>query len=204
MYADMYSKLPNLVLGFHGCEKETAVNVLHHENELIGSKNAYDWLGHGIYFWEQNVERAWEWAYELQKRDKIKKPAVIGAVIDLGHCLNLIDSRYIEIIKSHYFVFKETMEMMGESMPENKNIGTNTDLLLRNLDCAVIQDLHAMRRRNNELAFDSLRGLFKEGREIYPNAGFYEKTHIQICIRNPNCIKGYFNPLSANNQFIMP
>ena len=26
------------------------------------------------------------------------------------------------------------------------------------------------------------------------NAGFKEKNHIQICVRNPNCIKGFLNP----------
>lgn len=41
---------------------------------------------------------------------------------------------------------------------------------------------------------DSIRGAFIEGKRIYPNSGFYEKTHIQICVRNPNCIKGYFAP----------
>ena len=29
---------------------------------------------------------------------------------------------------------------------------------------------------------------------LYDGAGFLDKTHIQICIRNPNCIKGYFIP----------
>jgi hypothetical protein len=25
-----------------------------------------------------------------------------------------------------------------------------------------------------------------EGEELYPSAGFKEKNHVQICIRNPN------------------
>ena len=45
---------------------------------------------------------------------------------------------------------------------------------------------------NNYKAFDSARGVFVEGEALYPNAGFNEKNHIQICIRNPNCIKGFF------------
>jgi len=42
--------------------------------------------------------------------------------------------------------------------------------------------------------FDSVRSLFVEGEELYPGAGFHEKNHIQICIRNPNCIKSFFVP----------
>jgi hypothetical protein len=49
--------------------------------------------------------------------------------------------------------------------------------------------------------FDSVRGVFWEGRELYPNAGFREKDHIQICIRNPNCIKGFFYPREINDKF---
>lgn len=29
---------------------------------------------------------------------------------------------------------------------------------------------------------------------VYPGSGIYDKTHIQISIRNPNCIKGFFIP----------
>lgn len=46
--------------------------------------------------------------------------------------------------------------------------------------------------------FDSARGLFSEGKRIYPDAGFKAKTHVQICVRNPSCIKGYFVPPEAN------
>ncbi|SEK41780.1 hypothetical protein SAMN05421740_101809 [Parapedobacter koreensis] len=48
--------------------------------------------------------------------------------------------------------------------------------------------------------FDSVRGVFWEGNPLYPTAGFREKDHIQICIRNIDCIKGYFLPLSRINS----
>ena len=84
----MYNKLPNLVIGFHGCSKSTYDKVIYHNQELKSSENSYDWLGHGIYFWEHNLQRAKEWAERRYKEDA----AVIGAVIDLGTCLNLTDS----------------------------------------------------------------------------------------------------------------
>ncbi len=64
----------------------------------------------------------------------------------------------------------------------------NKDLLRRNLDCAVINHLHAIGDAN----FDSVRGVFIEGNELYPTSGFYHKTHIQIAIRSRECIKGVF------------
>jgi hypothetical protein len=42
--------------------------------------------------------------------------------------------------------------------------------------------------------FDSTRGVFTEGGPAFEGAGLFEKSHIQICIRNPNCIQGFFMP----------
>jgi hypothetical protein len=78
-------------------------------------------------------------------------------------------------------------------MPQNK--GGDADLTLRELDCAAIQSLHKSIKENKEKEFDSVRGVFWEGKRLYPNAGFREKNHIQICVRNIDCIKGYFLPL---------
>ena len=42
--------------------------------------------------------------------------------------------------------------------------------------------------------FDSTRGVFMEGGAVFEGAGISRKGHIQICIRNANCIKGFFLP----------
>ena len=88
----MYSKLPNLVIGFHGCNKDVFNKVVCNGEHLVASSNSYDWLGNGIYFWEADPYRAYEWAVEASKRkdSSVKEPAVLGAVLDLGHCLDLM------------------------------------------------------------------------------------------------------------------
>jgi hypothetical protein len=68
----------------------------------------------------------------------------------------------------------------------------NKDGLRRNLDCAVINTIHAINRQNGPPAIDTVKGAFIEGEPIYPAASFHEKTHIQIGVRNPDCIKGIF------------
>lgn len=75
---------------------------------------------------------------------------------------------------------------------------------MRFRDCAVIESLHAFRKNKGETAFDSVRGMFAEGKPLYENAGFHEKNHIQICIRNPNCIKGYFRVLEPDANWPIP
>ena len=46
--------------------------------------------------------------------------------------------------------------------------------------------------------------IFWEGKPLYPNAGFAEKNHIQICVCNPNCIKGYFLPRGIDKEYPNP
>jgi hypothetical protein len=40
--------------------------------------------------------------------------------------------------------------------------------------------------------FDSTRGVFTQGGPALEGAGIFEKSHIQVCVRNPNSIKGFF------------
>jgi len=60
------------------------------------------------------------------------------------------------------------------------------------LDHAVIQTLHKIRKDRADTAIDTVKGIFVEGHPIYAGSGFYEKTHIQIAVCNPDCIKGVF------------
>ena len=68
------------VYGFHGCDKSVAKAVLEMKSVMLSSDNDYDWLGSGIYFWEEAPARAYEWAKWKFKDDA----AVIGAKIRLG------------------------------------------------------------------------------------------------------------------------
>jgi hypothetical protein len=199
----MYSTRSGLVLGFHGCDESVVWNVLKGKAVLKQSSNNYDWLGHGVYFWENSPSRAMEFAQHLQnfpKRSKavIIKPAVIGAVIDLGACFDLLDYQNLQLLKTGYQILSKTEK---QKIPQNKSIGNEGDLLLRELDCAVIETVHSFKQQTGQSSFDSIRSVFYEGNELYPNAGFREKDHIQICVRNPNCIKGFFLPRELDNHF---
>jgi len=202
----MYSKCRNIIIGFHGCDKSVRDKIVAGEFFMQESHNGYDWLGHGFYFWENNLKRAEDFAKEKQKRtpDKISEPAVLGAFINLGYCLDLLDAAYLESLKGFYDVVKINYEDQKTSIPTNQTGQGSFDLLLRNLDCAVIETFHAFNKANQKKAFDSVRGVFWEGENLYPNAGFKEKNHIQICVRNPNCIKGFFIPQERNFGFDIP
>ena len=196
----MYQKLPNLVLGFHGCSKSVFRSVITEGQHLRKSMNSYDWLGNGIYFWEQNYHRALEWASRRYGMDA----AVIGAVIDLGYCLNLTDSSSSDILRIGYDILKVRCEIVGVDLPRNRESAKSKDVLLRDLDCAVIEQIHDFNRISGNSMYDSVRGIFVEGDAPYEGSEFREKTHVQICICNPNCIKGYFAPLKEDSNFSLP
>ncbi len=199
----MYSSKPNLLLGFHGCNKNDQQKLLNNPDFFKISSESYDWLGHGMYFWENNPERAIEWAEIKRKSGSIDSSAVIGAVVDLGFCFDLLDSANIRILKQAYDIMLNEAKILGDTIPLNLKHpkSKNEEKVLRYLDCSVIEFTHKLLKEKGERPFDSVRAAFIEGNPIYPEAGFHERTHIQICIINPNCIKGVFLPRDSNITF---
>lgn len=186
----MHDLSTSFVLGYHGCDTLVAGSLLAGKN-FKSSKNDYDWLGHGIYFWEANPLRGLDFARELRNAGKmqITEPAVVGAVVALGYCLDLTTATGIEQVKVAYQNLSEAAVAAGFELPRN---GGGEDLLVRRLDCAVLNALHELRDKAGERSFDTVKGIFIEGDRIYDGAGLFEKTHTQICVRNPDMIKGVF------------
>lgn len=176
------------VLGYHGCDRKIGEGLIAGVN-FKASDNHFDWLGPGVYFWEANPLLGLEYAAESMKRtgSKIKQPFVVGAVIDLGAWLDLTTSLGIQVVKRGFESLSRLNEEAGTRMPAN-----TADRLRRKLDCAVMRRVHAIFEEANFAPFDSIRGVFTEGDPVYAGAGFQEKTHIQIAVRNPSCIKGVF------------
>ena len=189
-----YEYQPSFVLGFHGCDKSTGEKILSGEDlHLLRSEKKYDWLGHGIYFWEGNPSRAMAWAEHRKAEKKIKAPFVLGAIIDLRHCLDLFDHDGNSQVQQAHEELAKDFKKSGLAMPENK--GPTPDKAGRLLDCAVLNALHVYRARLGEPEFDSVRAPFLEGEPIYTGASFRSENHIQLCVRNTACIKGYFRPV---------
>lgn len=198
-----YEYQPSFILGFHGCDREVGEKILRgDEPDLKPSEKAYDWLGKGIYFWEGNVARAWKWAEDRKAQGKINEPFVIGAIIDLRHCLDLFSTEAMQMVRTAHAGLEKMMQAAGQPMPQN--VGPTPDKAGRRLDCAVINALHTQRHEEGLEAFDSVRGPFLEGDPIYPGAGFRAESHIQICVRTVDCIKGYFRPIVRHRDASEP
>jgi hypothetical protein len=203
----MYDVKPNLVIGFHGCDASVRDLLLKDPNTIMISKAPYDWLGHGLYFWENNFERALQWADDKKRRGKIIDPAVIGAVLHLGYCCDFLEARFIRMIESYYHLMAAVCRATGKQIPKNEDLtyDKHKDKRLRRLDCSTIEFMHEeiLSQTRADIKdkgfsdfriFDSTRGAFTEGGPAFEGSGLHAKTHIQICIRNMNCIKGFFLP----------
>jgi len=127
---------PFQIIGYHSCDREIGLKILNGQDKLKASKNNWDWLGEGIYFWEQNPYRALDYAKEVAagtqfNKRKIKTPFVLGAIIELGNCLNLVESQSLSILENAYIGLQKLYKETDIILPEND--GNN-----RKLDCAVI------------------------------------------------------------------
>jgi hypothetical protein len=199
---DLYKRSTSFVLGFHGCDKEVGEAVLAGEAHLIASKNDYDWLGAGVYFWEGNPARAQDFAERAAAeaayttRGSIKNPFVVGAILDLGMCFGLQDSACLDDLVKGHEALLAACNATGVAMPTNK--GRDDDRSARFLDCAVVEAMQKLRANNDLPAYDSVRAAFTEGGALYDGSAFCKKAHVQIAVRNPaKCILGYFRPLTV-------
>ena len=198
------------MIGFHGCDLKVRDELVNRPDIVNISEKDHDWLGHGFYIWENNYERALQWASDKKNRKNSSPgfvPSVVGVIYQLEYCLDLTDTHFIELLSLNYELFKVEFQNTGRPLPINKNLVTDLhyDFVFRELDCAVIQFMHhrieaeindgILKTGHSKLKkFDTVRGIFTEGGPAFEGAGIQAKNHIQICIRNLNSIKGFFIP----------
>jgi hypothetical protein len=193
------------LLAYHGCDRKIGEEILSGRRELAPSRNDYDWLGTGAYFWQNSFSRAAEWAdfmasSRMPAGRRLKAPFVIGAIIDPGNCLDLSEAGCLNVLRAAHGRFTKTVEASGWGMPRNEAASSSDrDLVKRKLDCAVINFLHEDRESRKEDPFDTVCCPFTEGGELFDGSRICAKTHIQWCVRSPEkSIRGYFLPRKVN------
>ena len=179
------------IIAYHGCDESVVRHALLTGEPLADSENDYDWLGTGIYFWEFGPERALEWAAEVKKRNprRIRRPAVLGAVINLGHCFDLLDTHCTSALSACW----ELYQRRAAVLPENSGP-------FHRLDCAVINFGLPILETESSSSYHTVRGVFQEGQPAFTGSDIRKKSHIQICVRDSAAILGYFKPLLISSH----
>jgi hypothetical protein len=167
-----------LVYGYHGTSQTKAANILQHG--FLTSDNDYDWLGTGIYFFQDAPIRAKQWATQQHPND----PAVICALIKLENCIDLFDVGWQPLLKNMYNLFTERRRSMNRPLPK-QNPGSSK---AHRLDCAFLNFAHELMLSQGQ-SIDSIRAAFIEGERIFPDSAIFDLTHVQIAIRNPTLIQ---------------
>jgi len=183
---------PFQIVGYHSCDRDVGLRVLNGEIDLEPSYNSWDWLGPGIYFWEHDPLRSLTYAVENARgtqfnRRPIATPFVLGAIIELGNCLNLVESESLEIIAEAYKGLQKLYSIANLPMPANEEDN-------RSLDCEVIKYIHQANKSELKPGYQTVRSAFQQGQEVYPGASFSARHHIQVCVLDKSVIKGYFLP----------
>ncbi|MCC6623557.1 MAG: hypothetical protein IT385_20015 [Deltaproteobacteria bacterium] len=169
------------VVAFHGTRRQAAESLV--SGEPFGpSQNDDDWLGHGIYFWEYAPQQAWWWA---ERRYGPEDAAVVGALVRLGSCFDLLDPANIEVLQGAHDELSSEIARIGGSLRANANNH-------KYLDCRVFNWLFAVVAQGG-WNIESTRAVFVPmigGRQprLWPRSGVFSGAHIQLSIREPRNI----------------
>lgn len=193
---------------YHGCDVTTRDDLVSGRlRHLNHSNNQYDWLGPGAYFFEGDVERALLFAqashHNPDKRytaKPIATPAVVGAILQVQNWLDMTTQAGIKEFSLAYQAMVTGLNVAGTAIPANRPANeADTDVIYRALDNAVFTWLHAARASQEPPlpSFQAVRAAFHQGEKVAPTSGFHASTHIQIALRDNNCVLGWFLPAGA-------
>lgn len=164
------------VVAFHGTRKSVAAKLV--AGAPFGrSENDDDWLGHGIYFWEYAPQQAWSWAERRYGGDA----AVVGALVRLGRCIDLLDPNNADLLAAAYADLEAALQLAGEPFKSNAHAH-------KFRDCAVFNYLFEVLEAQ-ALAVESTRAVFvplvkaKGLPRLWKRSGVFRGAHIQLSVR---------------------
>lgn len=158
------------------------------------STNSHDWLGHGIYFFEESETFAVDWALgrvaALALQGVLDSHAVIAADLDLSGCLDLCSGDFSRDLARIHLTLplpvraqhaprlttaggqQHTVGDVG--MPLHSLSFNYTDTTVLN---ALVHDL-----KKNGTAITSKRAAFVDGDQLYTNSYFFRRSQVQIAV----------------------
>jgi hypothetical protein len=172
-------EVSTLVVGYHGTTQSQAARILSRTYPLLERRTA-DWLGDGLYFWQDAPFRALWWA-ERRTRRTDETPAVVRAVVDLNEAIDLLDrSPFVETLLSLAY----RVANAPEAAPL-RNLGDD-----HALDCAVINAAVEYRQIVFGAAHRVVRGVFvnERPRPYFAGSALLREAHVQIAVRDWSAI----------------
>lgn len=171
----MSTHTSSTVTGYHGTKKECVETIL--KDGFLSSHNEYDWLGDGVYFFQDAPKRARSWGQKFFG----ESCAVIGAEISTEDCMDLLDVEWSNFLADVYDVYLEKHKAENLPLPLQSSGAHRLDREVLNFACSALQA--------KGIVIKSIRAAFLEGNPIYPNSALYSMSHVQISVRELDVIK---------------
>lgn len=160
----------NKVKAYHAGELKDIETFISWPSPYKKSQVPGDWLGYGIYFWENDIGRAERW--------QMKKGlgAILECEIDTSNLLNILELS--AATKKFYESANKQLKSYKNPKPNNKQSQ------LYFLDCKLFNDL----KKQFEHEYSGFRMAFHLGDSITPDGNIYQDQHIQICLWETSAI----------------
>jgi hypothetical protein len=134
-------------------------------------------LGDGVYFWQDAPARAWDWAVKLHG----EQAAVVASRIRLEDCMDLLDIHWYSVLADAYNSLIAQLKQAGLAIPEQRGRAHRLDREVINYAIGVLNE--------QETTIRTVRGVFREGHPIYPDSALFDRSHIQIAVRDTSLIQ---------------
>jgi len=186
---------PITVTGYHGTSAEAARKIL--EGDFKPSENSWEWLGHGIYFWQDAPYRALEWARSWLSHKGYQGPlTVVAAEIDLRNFIDLLDLEGMRVPPPRGRgaagggVTRLLRHVTGKFLRDLDRDGK----ILRNkppinrLDCGLFNFATNVLGSSMKIEIAGYRAACVEGERITSESPIYDKSHVQIAVIDKTAI----------------
>lgn len=153
-----------LIKAYHAGDFHEITDFIQSQSYITPSCNSSNWLGNGVYFWENDASRAELW--QLQK----SKGLILECDIDTRNLLNLLEHSNEA---QQFFSDAHTRSMKYKNTILNNRATQRFDL-----DCKIFNTLP----RDIKTEFAGIRMAFFLGDSVSEDGNLFTDQHIQICL----------------------
>ena len=163
-----------LATGHHGTSARMAATIVAEGFRV--SKNNYDWLGDGAYFFQDAPLRALTWADSRFGKDA----SVIECEVEIRDFIDLIDIKWAAWLALVHDRLIDELRAARMIPPVQKGKSHRLDRDVLNYGIGLLEA--------EGLAVRGVRGAFTEGMPAYPNSALFTQSHVQIAVRDLSLI----------------
>jgi hypothetical protein len=180
-------------IGYHGTTYENALELAKGNYRALSERKG-KWLGRGLYFFEDNLELAANYARAAAADGG--EPGILCADIDLSHCLDVTRTYGQTHIRNAHRSLEEEWRSKGEEGVKQEpfllhegqvRAGFSGEWAGGNnkLDHVVIERAIELARLQKDFVFDTVRGIFLEEGPLFRSSWLFEGAHVAIAVRAP-------------------